>query len=378
MKKILHISTYYPPCYGGIEQVSYDIVSGLKEEYEQKVICFNHNKLNEKNFYEGVEINRISYFKKLASQAISFRYYFELKKCVKDYKPDIIYFHMPNPLVSLYLLLINLKNKKVILHWHSDIIDQKYIKKLYYPVQSLILKKSNLILATSEEYKKESLDLKKYLLKTKVLPNVVNEEKLKTNKKNIKEISKIKEKYKNKKILFFLGRHVPYKGLEYLIKASELINDEAVILIGGQGPLTKKLKEQAKDFTNIEFLGRISDDELKEYLHSSYLFLFPSITKNEAFGVALAEALYCGLPSVGFNIEGSGVSWVNQNEKTGYLVENQNEKALAEKINYLLENVKIRNEMSEYAKFWIRKHFTKKKMINNLKKYLIRVMEGES
>lgn len=47
------------------------------------------------------------------------------------------------------------------------------------------------------------------------------------------------------------------------------------------------------------------------------MFAFPSVTKNEAFGVALAEAMYCYTPAVTFTIEGSGVNWVNLNGITG-------------------------------------------------------------
>ncbi|MDN5305288.1 MAG: hypothetical protein PWP46_2175 [Fusobacteriaceae bacterium] len=367
MKKILHISTYYLPNYGGVEQVAYDIVSGLKDEYEQKVICFNHEKINKIDIYDGVEINRIGYIKKIASQAISFNYFFILKKIIKEFNPDIIYIHLPNPLITLYLLGCNLKNKKLILHWHSDIIDQKFLKKLYIPIQNMIIKRADLIFVTSPDYKKESEDLKKYLNKIRVIPNIVNEEKLKLNSENLKNIKIIKEKYKNKKILFFLGRHVPYKGLEYLIEAADFISDKAIILIGGQGPLTEKLKERSKDKKNIDFLGRLSNEEVKEYLYSAYLFLFPSITKNEAFGVALAEALYCGVPAVGFEIKGSGVNWVNKDGYTGYMVENRNIKEYANKINNLIENEELREEMAQNAKQWVRENFLKENMLKDLK-----------
>ncbi|MGL5099660.1 MAG: hypothetical protein ACRC6B_06455, partial [Fusobacteriaceae bacterium] len=57
-KKILHISTYYLPNYGGIEQVAYDIVNILKEDCQQKIICFNNKKETTKDFYEGIEVTR--------------------------------------------------------------------------------------------------------------------------------------------------------------------------------------------------------------------------------------------------------------------------------------------------------------------------------
>ena len=371
MKKILHIPNYFLPNHGGIEQVAYDIISGLgNEEYIHKVICFNNNKNTKTDIYLGIEVHRIGYWKKVASQAISFQYFFELKKIISEFNPDIIYFHMPNPLISLYLLLLKIRNRKLILHWHSDIVDQKTIKKFYLPFQNIMLNKANQIFVTSPDYKTGSEDLKGYLSKVDIIPNVIDKDKFILNPENLKNIEEIRLKYNNKKILFFLGRHIPYKGLEYLIDTADYIDKEAVILIGGQGSLTEKLKEQAKNKENIEFLGRITDEEVKEYLNSSYLFLFPSITKNEAFGVALAEALYNGIPAVGFAIEGSGVNWVNKNEYTGFMVENKNVKELAEKINLFLRNENLRRAMSINAKKWVAENFDKKLMIEKLKKCL--------
>ena len=59
MKRILHISKYYLPYYGGIEQVAYDIVSGLNDEYEQMVICFNHEKGSNKGYYNDILVHRV-------------------------------------------------------------------------------------------------------------------------------------------------------------------------------------------------------------------------------------------------------------------------------------------------------------------------------
>lgn len=55
-----------------------------------------------------------------------------------------------------------------------------------------------------------------------------------------KRIEQLKEKYNNKPLVFFMGRHVPYKGLEYLIKSEAYIESDCKILIAGSGPLTEK------------------------------------------------------------------------------------------------------------------------------------------
>ncbi len=375
MKKILHISNYYPPNPGGIEQVAYDIVRCLRVKYEQKVICFNEGKETLREKYEGIEILRVGYYKKVASQAISFSYFNYLKTLIKDFKPDIIHIHLPNPLITLYLLMIkNRKKSKLIIHWHSDIIKQRNFMLFYRPIQNKILEEADLILTTSQKYLEGSEDLKNFKNKTSVLTNSVNFSKLTLNDENMKKIQEIKDKYE-RPIAFFLGRHIGYKGIGYLIKASKKINIDIKILIAGDGPLTNELKKQASGDPNIEFLGRLSDEELKVYMHAADVFTFPSITKNEAFGIALAEALYCGTPAVCFNIEGSGVSWVNQDKYTGLVVENKNEEKFGEAITNILRNSDLKKKFSDNARIWANQEFSLEKMKLNILKIYTKLLD---
>ena len=103
--KILHISKYYPPYSGGIEDVCYNLVKSLSEE-EQKVICFNDVNSDNISCDGKVEIIRIGSIGELASQPISFSYYHKLKVLLKTYVPDIIHLHLPNPLLCFYVLLL--------------------------------------------------------------------------------------------------------------------------------------------------------------------------------------------------------------------------------------------------------------------------------
>jgi glycosyltransferase involved in cell wall biosynthesis len=360
MKKILHIPNYYPPHTGGIEDVCYNIVSELKSCYIQEVLCFNDSSKKQVDCFEDVNITRIGYLKKISSQAISFSYFYELKKKIETFVPDIIHFHAPNPLVSLYLLLLIKRNTRLVIHWHSDIVDQKQLYRFYAPIERKLLKRAQAIIATSENYLTFSLPLRKFASKCVVVANMIDAEKLALRKGEEVVVKKIKNTYKDSKLILFIGRIVPYKGIEYLIKAAKEIRGNYKILLVGKGPLENEMKRMAQDNSNIIFLGRVSDVDLRIYLHASDIFAFPSVTKNEAFGIALAEALYCGLPAVCFNVEGSGVPWVNQDNRTGFVVENRNTKQLAKAMNTLIQNDSLRTKMSEEAKLWARENFSRK------------------
>ncbi len=362
MKKILHISKYFYPYYGGIEDVARTIIDELKPYFDQRIICFNHERGSIYNI-NGADVLRIGTTFTLASQPISFSYRKKLQKMIDSYKPDFIHLHLPNPLIATYVLSLNLHGAKIISHWHADILGKNHFYSFYKPFEKKLLEKSYKIVATSEMYKNFSEPIKNFKEKTVILPNTVNEAKLHLFDGEKEEVLKIKEKYHQKKIVFFVGRHVPYKGIEYLIEADKLIDQDCVIVIAGTGELTESLKNSVSENSRIKFIGRLSNNELKYYLYASDVFAFPSHTRSEAFGVALAEALYCGLPAVSFNIEGSGALWVNKNNYTGLVVENRNVPEFAKAISTILESDDLRNKMSINAISWVKSNFLKDQII---------------
>jgi len=334
-KKILHIPNYYPPHIGGIEDVCHSIVAALPE-YEHQVICFHNQKQTVKEIYEGIQVTRCGVWEKLFSQSVSFSFYKELKRVIKTFDPDIVHFHTPNPLSSVYLLLLLPKKVKLIVHWHSDIIEQDFLYLFYHPIESRLLKRADKIVATSPTYISGSKPLQTWQEKVVVIPNTINESKLQKKDGDENAIAEIKQLYGGKKIIFTFGRHVPYKGLKYLIETAPFISGDAVIIIAGKGPLSDSLQESAKFFPNIHFIGRLEENTLRQYMYAADIFAFPSITRNEAFGIALAEAMYCGLPAITFTIPNSGVNWVCLDGETGIETENGNVQALANAINKLI------------------------------------------
>lgn len=345
--KILHISKFYPPYKGGIEDVCYNLVSALKENCNQKVICFNDKSYDEKSVVEGVEVIRAGVFCELARQPLSLSLFFLLKKNIKSFSPDIIHLHLPNPLACIFVLLTIPNHIKLVLHWHSDIIAQKYLYALFSMFEKKILERANVVLVTSPLYAQGSKPLSRYTEKVLVLPNAVSFDKMKMSNKDKVLVSEVRKKY-IKPIVFFIGRHVQYKGIEYLVQSEKYIASDCVILIAGTGPLTETL-EKMTTTNRIIFLGKIPDNDIRIYMSAAEVFAFPSITKNEAFGVALAEAMYCKAVPVTFTIEGSGVNWVNLNKITGLEVENKNAAEYGRAIDFLLINSDLRKQYAENA-----------------------------
>lgn len=371
MKRVLHISTYFPPHIGGVEQVVSDIVDSLKGKYEQMVLAFNHEKSDSEETIDGVTIFRCKPNFKVSSQAIALGYGKKLKSIIKNFNPDIIHFHFPNPYAAHFLLQCK-TNAKIIVHYHSDIIKQKILKKFFVGQTKRLLNRADKIVATSPQYIDHSEFLYKYKDKCVLVPNCINENRLAMTSEDIEESRRLKEKYRDKIVCLFIGRHVPYKGLIYLIKAAQYIDDNIVIRIAGNGPLTDELKKQADGSDNVEFIGKV--DQLNSNFDSCDIFTFPSITKNEAFGIALAEAMWFSKPAVTYYIEGSGVNYVGIKDETCIECENRNVQQLADAINKLASDADLRKTLGQNALKRVEELFTFahfKENVNNLYEQVI-------
>ena len=367
MEKVLHIPNYYNPHTGGIEQTTEDFVNSIKDSYEQRVLCFKDAKGTVTEEVNGIKVTRVGCQAKIMSQSIAIHYKREMKKMMKNYKPDIVIFHYPNPFVARSLMKY-LKNKtfKFILYWHLDITKQKLMGKLFNGQTIKLLNYADKIVSTSPNYVEGSQFLPNYKNKIVIIPSCVSNDRITYNDEIINKSKEIKEKYNNKKIIFGFGRHVEYKGLKYLVEASSYLDDNYKILIGGQGPLTEELKELAKNDKKIEFLGRLSLEELKATFLACDVFAFPSITKNEAFGLGLAEAMGFSKAAVTFTIDGSGVNYVALNNVTCLEVENKNSKAFAEAIEKISNDEELKKKLETNAKERFDELFTFEKYKNNV------------
>lgn len=369
--KILHISNYYYPHIGGIEQVARDCVSSVGEDAEQRVFCFHSERGDVRDEVDGIPVIRAGSFIKVASQSLSLSYGKLLKKEMKDFAPDVVIFHFPNPFGAHYLLKCLKRSKaQLIVWWHLDITKQKLLKKFFRGQTLRLLRRAEKVIATSPNYIEGSEFLPSFREKCVVIPNCAADSRVTLSDAEKARAEELKMQYRDKCLLFAVGRHVPYKGMEYLVRASKLLNDDYAVCIGGEGELTPSLKELAKGDEKVHFLGRLPDSELKAYLAAADIFCFPSVTKNEAFGIALAEAMSFAKPSVTFTIEGSGVNYVSLNGVTGIEVPNGDVEAYAKAIETLKEDKLLRVKYGKAAREREQELFTEAAFRKNVRKLL--------
>ncbi len=136
------------------------------------------------------------------------------------------------------------------------------------------------------------------------------------------------------KIVLYVGRLAPKKGVHTLIKAMKGI--DAHLLIAGEGPMEKFLKSYARSIkaNNISFLGYVSDDKLPLLYSAADLFVLPSIG-GESFGMVLIEALASGTPVIGTEV--GGIPEVLMHGRLGMMVPPGDWKKLKESIKSALK-----------------------------------------
>lgn len=369
---ILQLGKFYP-IKGGVEKVAYDLMTGLStNEIHCDMLCATvagKGKTIRLNPY--AQLIECHSWGKAAATMIAPSMITTLRKVCPSY--DIVHVHHPDPMAALALALSGYKGK-VVLHWHSDIQKQKYLLKLYRPLQDWLLRRADLIVGTSPVYLDESPFLKNVQQKTVCLPIGVP-----PILPEPEAADKIRQQYGGKKIVFSLGRLVAYKGFTHLVEAARFLKDDYVVLIGGTGALEQALCQQIKRLgleNKVVLLGRIPDRDLPAYFGACKVFCLPSVQKTEAFGIVQIEAMSCGKPVVATRIPQSGVSWVNKHGVSGLNVMPGNAGELARAIQDIADNESVYDKYSTAAKNRYWDIFTNEHMIDKCKRIYNNLWEG--
>ena len=361
--KILQISKFFYPHFGGMEKVVRDINVGLKEDVNMKVLTCQVKGKGNKKIVDGIEVFRAGSIGTYFSVPISFTFPFLLKKLSKD--RDILHFHLPFPLAVMSYLLVRPKGK-IVVWWHSDILRPKYLYKLLYkPFLRRFLNKVDKIIVATPLHIKNSDILKNFEERCEIIPYGIDIEQFNFTDEIEGKVEKIRRKY-GLKIILFVGRLIYYKGLEYLIQAMEGV--DAKLLIIGEGYLKESLQKlvgKLKMENKVFFLGRVGNSEIVAYYYACDIFVLPSIEKTEAFGLVQLEAMACGKSVVNTNLP-TGVPYVSLNQITGLTVPPKDTKTLSSAINSLLSNKILRKKYGENGKRRVEKEFTKKIMIEKV------------
>lgn len=344
--RILHIAKYYEPFKGGIEKVIFELASGsVKAGHEVVVLSSNIEPHYREDIIEGVKVIRLPRLGVLFSQPLTLSLFWQMKKWLQW--ADVAQVHTPNPLAEAAFLLQDCQ-KPLIVTYHCDVVRQKVFHKMYQPIMDKLLSRADQITVSTPNHLKFSPALQSYQNKSTVIPFGVRAKHAKKTMAINEHLHRIKQEVGD--YFLFIGRLVPYKGVDVLLRALKQTNEKVVII--GQGPRFEAWYSLARDLgvlDQIKMLGQVSnDDEFAAYLHGCKSLVLPSIDESEAFGIVLIEAMSCAKPVITTNLK-SGVPWVNDKNVTGLEVEPRDVSGLSQALNTLGTDRLLRQQMGEAA-----------------------------
>ncbi len=361
--KILQINKLYYPVTGGIERVVQQIAEGLKNEIELEVLVCKQRGKTVTEYINGVKITRAGSLGVLFSMPISLSFFSKVRKLSKD--KDILHFHMPFPLGDFACLLSGYRGK-VVLWWHSDIVRQKKLMKLYQPIMEWLLRRADVIVVATQGHIDGSDYLPKYKDKCVIIPYGVDSV---VNYKGDQYLKEVGSLHRDKLKLLFVGRLVYYKGCEVLLRAVSKV-DGIELSIVGNGELEDKLKEETAKLgilDKVRFCGNLDEDELNIAFQECDVFVLPSILKSEAFGLVQIEAMAYGKPVINTSLP-SGVPYVSLDKVTGLTVPPDDVQALADAIQWMVDHEEERIEMGKKARERVKEYFQMDTMLDKILK----------
>ncbi len=346
--KILHVNKYYAPHVGGIETVVGDCVRALSGD----VLCCQEKGEPVAGNIDGTRVFRARSFGEVFSLPISIDFFVQFAKLVNQY--DLVLIHHPFPLANIAHVLFA-RRKKVILWYHSDIVRQRFFGWLFSPILWLSLYFSRRILVASLTLRQYSITLQPWVKKIVVIPFGIDTKAYVSTPSTLDSVTVIKDKFGDK-IVLSVGRLVYYKGYEYLIRAMVDVPDACLVIVG-EGPLRAKLIGLIDELglsNRVNILPR-QQDLLPYYLASS-VFVLPSISRAEAFGLVQLEAMACGLPVVNTELK-TGASEVGVTGLTGYTVPPRDYAVLALAIGRVVQNNKVSEQMGRASAERVRQYY---------------------
>lgn len=359
--KILELGKFYPPYKGGMETLVECWSRGfVRRGAEVDCVVANTSNQTVHEVLDGVRVHRLASYGSLLSTSLCPAYFGTTKR----YPADVWQVHFPNPLADMACLRGDPKTP-LVLTYHSDIVRQSAALRFYRPILKRLLDRADVIVVATPNHLTYSHTLPPYAAKVEVIPFGIDQTRFReTSALEAAEINRFRADSQGRPILLNIGRLVGYKGQGCLVEAVKDL--DVTLWFAGTGPLQTELEQQVQRLNlsdRVRFWGGVDDRQLATLLKASDVFVLPSITPNEAFGIVQIEAMACGKPVICTDLP-SGVPWVNQHGVTGLVVKPGDVAALRKGIKQLTDQPDLAREMGERG--WQRAavEFTEDRMID--------------
>lgn len=357
--KILHLyRAAFPESMGGIEQFIHQLATGTtRRGVSNEVLTLSRERAATSVAIGGYRVHRSHLDCEFASTGFSLSVLPHFARLAQE--ADLIHYHFPWPFMDLVHFASRVQRPTVVTY-HSDIIRQQFLLKLYRPLKRRFLASVDRIVATSPNYLNSSLVLENHRDKVSVIP-------IGLDRASYPEPAPARLDFwrdrLGPKFFLFVGVMRYYKGLHILLEAAR--DTRFPVAIVGAGPIEAELKAYATrlGLNNVHFLGYLDDEDKVALLKLSHALVFPSHLRSEAFGISLLEGAMYGKPLISSEI-GTGTTFINIAGETGMVIPPGDPGALARAMEQLWHDPALAAAMGRRAEQRYRALFTAERMVD--------------
>jgi len=360
--RVLQLGKYYYPYMGGIENHLYLLCEQLAGKVSLDVVVCHTQPRTVVEQVGQVQVTRCLQAAHVASTSLCPTMPWVLSG--RDY--GLLHLHFPHPMgVMAYLGSRKPRRHEVIVTYHSDIVRQEKLLKLYAPFMEQVLSKAAAIVCTSPDYIESSPFLRRYRAKCRVIPYGIDLSHFAPLESVETKAREIRARYEGP-LAIGVGRLIYYKGFEYAVEAMKAVDGH--LLLVGDGPLRGELEAQARRLgveRKVHFLGEIHNQELTPYYRASDVFVLPSIARSEAFGIVQLEAMACEKPVINTALD-SGVPFASRHGESGLTVPPRNAEALAAALRELFGNPSKARALGQGGRRRVERDFSQEVMAERM------------
>jgi N-acetyllactosaminide 3-alpha-galactosyltransferase len=357
------VAPYYAPHVGGVESHVHDLAHYMVEQGDRVTILTSRfsRHLPALERHGGVVVRRVP------TPFVAFRTPFmpALHREVQRGDWDLVHSHSPPPFAS-YFACTAANNMGVphVLTYHCDLeipvpaLGPVMVAFYRESLDRYTLSHSDQVVVSTNSYASTSRLVWRY--EPEVIGAAIDAERFhpRNDGTKIRKHLGIPETEEGHMVMY-VGRLVPHKGVEFLLEAVPDMRESVTLVVVGSGPWREVLEGSAKRLgvaDRVIFAGGVPWRDLPGYYKAADVTVLPSISRLEAFGLVGLEAMASERPVVLSDIP--GVREVIEDGDQGLLARPTDPRDLAVKVNQLIDNPELRDQMGKRGRKRVLENFT--------------------